>query len=188
MAGVRRRHLRDSPTVMNRRERRRLKVHLEEQLDGNLRERQCGECSGCCTVLDIPVLDKPAGVTCKHVAECGGCSIYGARPTPCKEYQCGWRLGVGSLEQRPDRVGVVFSPTLPGTLGHPAFLVHEMYPDAFVDAWELLNEVAGAIVLLLIHDGLPKRVLGPEDRINGMGVALAEMRRLNAERRARKQI
>lgn len=174
--------------MMDRRERRRLKVLLAEQLDANLKDRQCGECSACCTVLDIPVLDKPAGDTCKHVAASGGCSIYGGRPKPCREYQCGWRVGVGAPEQRPDRVGVVLSPTLPGTPGHPAFLVHEIYPGAFVDAWDLLNEVAGGIVLLLIREGIPKQVLGPDYRINGMGAAIAEIRRLNAEQRKAKRL
>lgn len=176
----------DKPVVNNRRDRRRLKLHLLDTLDASLRERQCGECSGCCTVFDIPVLDKAAGDTCKHVGTSGGCSIYGERPQPCQDYQCGWRVGIGALDDRPDRIGVVLTPTPPGAPGHPALLAHELYPGAFADAWGFLSEIAERSVLLLIDEGIPKQVMGPDYRIQGMGAVLEEIKRLNVENRARR--
>jgi hypothetical protein len=173
--------------VMNRKERRRLKVTHGQQLDRMLAERKCAACTGCCTVLAIEELDKPAGVPCQHLSsDGGGCGIYETRPKACREYDCGWRLGVGTLEQRPDRMGVVMSPIAPGLPGHPGAVVHELWPDAFDDAQAFLADVARGLVLLLIRDDLIKRVMGPEDRIHGMKSEMEVLRRLNAETRAAK--
>lgn len=170
---------------MNRKARRSLKVVLEKGLDKTMAQRPCGECTACCAALAVEELGKPVGVPCMYVTE-QGCGIYESRPKSCREYQCGWRFGYGSLEQRPDRVGVVLSPTAPSHPGHPAMLAHEVWPDAFADARELLADVAARLVVFLVRDGLPKSILGPEDRIRGMSGYIEEIRRLNAEARSRK--
>jgi hypothetical protein len=167
----------------SRHKRRRLKVMLERTLDASIQERRCDGCTGCCTALTILELNKPADVTCRHVCATG-CSIYADRPKACSEYLCAWKIGIGTSEQRPDKVGIVLSPTEPGTPCYPAFVAHELYPDAFVDAYEYLTDIAQAHVLLLMRDDLPKRILGPEYRILGMKADIAEIRRLNSERRA----
>jgi hypothetical protein len=68
------------------------------------RERVCGECRACCTVLSIPEVDTPAGTPCQH--ECDkGCAIYRVRPKRCQEFSCGWLHGVGRSADRPDKAG-----------------------------------------------------------------------------------
>lgn len=68
--------------------------------------RQCGECTLCCTLLPVPVLDKPANTDCVNCN--GGCSIYEERPTPCRTYHCEWLKGEFPEEWRPDKSHVVF--------------------------------------------------------------------------------
>lgn len=183
------RDLQNPGPVMNRKHRRALKVEQERQLDGMLAERRCGDCTGCCTALAIAELDKPAGVPCRHLrSDGGGCGIYETRPKACREYECGWRIGAGTLEQRPDHVGIVMSPIGPGNPGHPGAAVHELWPDAFDDAHDLLARVANGLVLLLVRDDLVKQVLGPEDRIRGMKSELEKIRQLNDQIRAAKAL
>ena len=39
--------------------------------------RECGACTLCCKVFDVPVLEKPAGQWCKHCLPGRGCGIHG---------------------------------------------------------------------------------------------------------------
>src|SRR5262245_37684742 len=109
---------------MNRHERRaNLKV-LQAGLDKTIASRPCGGCTACCTALEVSELAKPCGIQCVMVKD-GGCAGYEDRPPSCKQYLCGWKLGMGGDAQRPDKLGVVMSP-VPGTSPlHPAFIVHE---------------------------------------------------------------
>ncbi len=72
--------------------------------------RQCGSCTLCCKVYDVPVLQKPKGKWCGHCAPGRGCGIHAARPEFCREFQCMWildaRLGD---EWRPDRAKFAMS-------------------------------------------------------------------------------
>jgi len=53
--------------------------------------RQCGQCSLCCKLLDVPEAGKEDGKWCPHVRPgLGGCSIYKDRPNPCRAYACAW--------------------------------------------------------------------------------------------------
>ena len=73
-----------------------------------VRGRECGACTACCTVSDIVELGKPGGVTCRYErTEPAGCGIYSRRPRCCVEYLCGWRMGIGRADERPDVVGYV---------------------------------------------------------------------------------
>jgi len=167
-----------------RNQRRRLKLQLLQDLDQNLATRHCGECTACCTVLTVAELDKPGGEPCPHAVQ--GCSIYDRRPKACRDYQCLWRAGIGSLEQRPDRIGIVFTPVDPGMPGHPGVRVHELWPGAFEECGPFLLEVAQRLVLLLIRDDLPKKVMGPEHLVLGMKAQIQEIYRLNAEARGQR--
>lgn len=71
--------------------------------------RACGPCTLCCRVLEIQVLDKPAGVLCRHNTGTG-CGIYRDRPEVCARWNCLWRR-IDALPDglRPDRSGVMFS-------------------------------------------------------------------------------
>lgn len=55
-----------------------------------LANRQCGECSLCCKVLDIPLIEKPSGEWCGNCRPGHGCSIYQSRPPVCRSYECLW--------------------------------------------------------------------------------------------------
>lgn len=161
--------------MMNRHERRKLKLVLGKQVDKNMAERPCGECTACCTVLAIAELDKPAGVPCEHLGD-RGCGIYAARPKACREFQCAWRIGVGTVEQRPDRTGVVLSPFRSDHPCHPGASIHEVWPGAFDDALEFLADAAQGLVLVLVRDGRAKKFLGTEERLGGLTAFIAKTR------------
>src|SRR5919198_3090540 len=52
--------------------------------------RSCGPCVGCCSIYQIPALQKPKYTLCKH---CTGtsCAIYDDRPDDCRKFFCLWR-------------------------------------------------------------------------------------------------
>ena len=72
--------------------------------------RSCGECSVCCSVLnvDTPEFQKQPGVACAHLRVGTGCSIHATRYPVCRAYHCAWRyLGSLSDDWRPDKSGVL---------------------------------------------------------------------------------
>jgi Fe-S-cluster containining protein len=76
-----------------------------------LANRDCGECTACCTVLtvDSPDFKKPAGTRCVHLGS-GGCSIHAVRPNICRTWFCAWRRVAEMPEEaRPDRSGLLAS-------------------------------------------------------------------------------
>jgi len=86
-----------------------------EKATGEL--KPCGDCSLCCKVLRINVLDKPAGQWCRHFAKGSGCSIHSASPTECQRFQCFWTISdtLGD-EWRPDRSKLLLWSDAPGRL------------------------------------------------------------------------
>ena len=79
----------------------------------------CGTCTACCRIFEIPELAKPAGKWCEHCEIGRGCTIYATRPEVCREFECLWLLSQQrddprehlAPELRPDRCKVVFSPS-----------------------------------------------------------------------------
>ena len=70
--------------------------------------RECGPCSACCEYG--PRTDdgrKPVHGRCAYLRE-GRCADREGRPPGCHEFYCEWRHGLGSDDDRPDRLGVVF--------------------------------------------------------------------------------
>lgn len=166
--------------VANRKGRRAQKRMLERTLAESLAERRCGECRACCQVLAIPEIDKPFDTMCRHAGPGPGCcTIYDSRPKPCKEYLCLWKLGAGTLEQRPDQIGLVISPTRPGTPGYPGASVHELWPGAIDANATYLHAIAQGHPLLLVRDGRLSRVMGPEHVILGMKSEIERLRQMN---------
>jgi hypothetical protein len=75
-----------------------------------VQNRECGECTVCCTVLliDDPDFQKLPGVTCPNCKAGAGCQIYAMRPGACRGFYCGWRYMAELPEQlRPDRSGIM---------------------------------------------------------------------------------
>ncbi len=69
--------------------------------------RQCGGCTVCCEVLEIPTIKKPKKTLCDNVCANGGCSIYQDRPSECRTFQCLWSEGYSGEGQRPDKSGIM---------------------------------------------------------------------------------
>lgn len=77
-------------------------------------ERQCGECTACCTHLkiDSAELQKLADVDCEHLEPKRGCRIYETRPQGCRDFLCLWRQMPDMPEDwRPDRSGMLLVTT-----------------------------------------------------------------------------
>jgi hypothetical protein len=76
--------------------------------------RSCGPCNACCVAPSIPELHKPIDTPCPRLKQGpkGCCSVYEDRPSVCRTFLCGWRLGLGELIDRPDLLGVMVQPTV----------------------------------------------------------------------------
>ena len=163
---------------MNRRERRKNLKMLQEGLDRTIASRPCGECTACCTALEVSELKKPVGKPCHLLCETG-CGVYPERPPSCKAYICGWKMGFGLQDQRPDKIGIVMSPQ-PGTSPiHPGFVVHECIDGAWerFDVQQLVRYVAQMFVLVLIRNGLPSKVLCPETRAAAVRAVIDDVKK-----------
>src|SRR5215475_1746836 len=53
--------------------------------------RECGSCTLCCKVYNIPEINKPAGKWCTHCKPGKGCTIHNALPEQCAVFNCMWR-------------------------------------------------------------------------------------------------
>ena len=71
--------------------------------------RKCGECTACCTVLEVAELGKPSLTPCPHCAATN-CTIYAQRPLSCAGFACDWLFGRHGLGAalRPDQLGLIF--------------------------------------------------------------------------------
>lgn len=54
--------------------------------------RECGKCSLCCRLLNVPEINKPEDVWCHHCHPGRGCRIYDQRPDVCRGYKCLWLI------------------------------------------------------------------------------------------------
>lgn len=92
--------------------------------------RECGPCTVCCDILEIPTLRKPKKTKCENLCS-KGCGIYETRPTECRTFQCIWSEGYTGEGQRPDRSGIMAYH-----IDHPQFgrtlLILEIKKRAFV--------------------------------------------------------
>jgi hypothetical protein len=130
-------------------------------------ERECGDCRVCCTIFEIPELEKPKRQLCVHLCK-KGCEIYPERPSTCRAYRCRWLQGDPQLERRdrPDRLGVVFdtqgdaNPLLQG-IKH--VIAREVLPSAFkrkrAERW-IATLQAERLLIQISYSG-QQRVLGP---------------------------
>ena len=53
-------------------------------------QKQCGDCSLCCKLMDIKELNKPKDVWCPNFQTGVGCGIYSDRPPSCRNFVCHW--------------------------------------------------------------------------------------------------
>jgi hypothetical protein len=67
------------------------RLSVEESKARTVPGRECGQCTLCCKLLKVDVIEKPAGKWCKHCTPGKGCNIYAERPDVCAAWFCGWR-------------------------------------------------------------------------------------------------
>jgi hypothetical protein len=81
----------------------------EYKVETGANMQECGGCTFCCLVLEIPDVPSKHNEWCKHCDSGVGCKIYGTHPKGCREFQCAWSQmeNVGK-ELRPDKCGVLF--------------------------------------------------------------------------------
>jgi hypothetical protein len=72
--------------------------------------RDCGTCTLCCKVYDVPALEKPAGKWCQHCTPGRGCGIHATRPDHCRSFFCLWMTeGWLGPDWKPERARFVIS-------------------------------------------------------------------------------
>ena len=70
----------------------------------------------CCKVMEIPALEKPSGMLCRHVVAGRGCGIHGTHPAACRVFACLWlREPTLPHKFRPDQTKVVMATDVHGT-------------------------------------------------------------------------
>ena len=126
--------------------------------------RECGDCQVCCVVAAVHdgVVDSPAWTPCKY--QCAtGCSIYGKqeRPKVCSSFECAWKRGLGPDDDRPDKIGAMFSVNRTEN-GKAIGFCMETAPDA-------VKTTARGMATAFARTGLPLIVVKhgqkpPEDR------------------------
>lgn len=70
-------------------------------------DRTCGGCTACCFTHQIRDINKPMGTWCTHCKVGSGCEIYDTKPPACTNYRCAWLKGLGTEDDRPDKVNAV---------------------------------------------------------------------------------
>ncbi len=139
------------------------------------KNRICGECTACCTVLGVPELSKDQLTVCQH--QCAtGCAIYQLRPLSCQKYSCLWRLGAIDDEAcRPDRIGLIVDniDRGPETLArkYSAITARELWANAAEgDMAAKLLAVVSSTNVVILHDekGTIRRLMGPEEPVKRM--------------------
>jgi len=126
--------------------------------------RTCGSCTACCHSLVIEELDKPAftecahacGSSCANAAGCdadaeAGCDIYEDRPDSCRGFRCLWLDGHLGEDDRPDRLGVIFTTAFGDDIDvHPLLVEYKpgvASSKVIEDAVDRLTEKTRVLVL-----------------------------------------
>ena len=143
--------------------------------------RDCGTCTLCCKVYDVPALEKSAGSWCRHCQPGRGCGIHETRPQHCRSFHCMWMTQTWlGPEWKPDRSKLVLSVD-PAT----HFLLVQVDPGApgawrrepyygQLKSWAAAGIGQGRQVIVFLNKSatviLPDRdvalgVMGPNDRI-----------------------
>ena len=129
-------------------------------------KRQCGTCSACCRLPEVPEINKPANTPCKHLCAAGyGCQIYKNRPKMCADYQCCWLMGFGAKSDIPEKSGVLIEArnTQFGTL----MVAKSLYPGATEteSGRRAINRISNTSVCLVTNDNnidKVSRIAGPK--------------------------
>lgn len=127
---------------------------------------RCGECTLCCTLIQVDALDKPVNTPCEYCTK-KGCSIFKdeKRPVACKGFECLWYANPKLPDYlRPDRCNVIFE-----TLGGRKTVIALMPPDK-PEAWRepevmgLIGPMVKSGTAVIASTGKDKNFLLPEGR------------------------
>jgi hypothetical protein len=143
--------------------------------------RQCGECSLCCKVVAVGVLEKPAGVWCRHCLKTSGCAIYGRHPDECREFHCGWLVNpefgaewyprrskmVLTFDRRVNRVGVHVDSGSPDAWRHKPYFdqLKRWARDGVERRLQVVVYVVDKVTVILPDKEVALGVLRPDDQI-----------------------
>jgi len=110
----------------------------------------CSECILCCTLLEVPELNKPINKNCIYCKL--NCLIYNNRPISCRNFKCAWLEYNLSIELKPNICHIIFEK-LPV---NPIFiaLVDPKYPDSWKDRLilKLINEMVQTNYAVVIRN------------------------------------
>ena len=73
----------------------------------------CGTCTWCCKVTQVPEIHKAPYVWCKNCSIGKGCDIYDQRPESCRKFTCVWLSKQLPPDLRPDKCKVMFEEITP---------------------------------------------------------------------------
>jgi len=139
-----------------------------------LADRDCGDCTACCTVLtvDTPEFRKPAGTPCVHLSA-RGCGIHAVRPRICRTWFCVWRR-VASMPDaaRPDRSGLIVSVNFvkaPQNIFEGVSINVRVLPGSTAIengmAATILDSVCDGLVPVWFSDGSKKMLMHPDNDV-----------------------
>ncbi len=70
---------------------------------------ECGTCTLCCKLLDIPWMDSPVNTLCSHCNEGEGCLIFVDVDDRCKQFKCSYnQVEKINIALRPDNCHIIF--------------------------------------------------------------------------------
>ncbi len=143
--------------------------------------RDCGTCTLCCKVYEVPALSKPSNKWCSHCTPGRGCGIHETRPGHCRSFFCMWMTeGWIGPEWKPEvsKFVITLDPVSRYMLvqvdpGQPKAWRQEPYQSQF-RAWAkamlpeerlvvIFNGKSGTVITA--EGELELGVMGPEDRI-----------------------
>jgi hypothetical protein len=103
---------------------------------------ECGECTLCCKLIDIPWMKSPPLEYCSKCIPGKGCGIWDNVPKDCKEYECAYRqMDNISIMLRPDNCHMIFEK-----------LTEDIFLGLLEPGYAMNKDVHGQINAF-IHDG-----------------------------------
>lgn len=139
-----------------------------------LANRDCDECTACCTALTVDTAEfsKPAGTPCVHLG-LKGCGIHAVRPTICRTWFCAWRrLAALPDNARPDRCGLLVSLNFVREARNPleglSINVRKLAGSDAIEsgmARTVLDALCTQLVAVWFSDGEKKMLMHPADDV-----------------------
>jgi hypothetical protein len=125
--------------------------------------RDCGTCTLCCKVYEVPALSKPSNKWCSHCTPGKGCGIHETRPGHCRSFFCMWMTeGWIGPEWKPEVSKFVI--TLDPVSRYQSQF--RRWAEAMLPEERLVVIFNGKSGTVITAEGeLELGVMGPEDRI-----------------------